>query len=55
MKHSVLKDENFKLMKHMITWKNVNEKLPGKMNVTVFFKMNTYLVSNTNMLKICKM
>ena len=53
----VFKDKKFKLMKHMITWaalislmKNYQEKL----NFTVFFKMSTYLMSNTNMHKCVK-
>lgn len=52
----VFKDKTFKLMKHMITWtalislmKNYQEKL----NFTVFFKMGTYLMSNTNMHRMC--
>ena len=53
----VFKDKKFKLIKHMITWAaliSLMKNYPEKLNFTVFFKMSTYLMSNTNMHKCVK-
>lgn len=54
-------DNEFKLMKkkglysrdYMNSFREFDDKLPGKMISTAFFKMNIYLMSNTIMLTMC--